>query len=61
MIDAPRFAVMRYDTNLDLWDIYSTHATYSEATKSLEHGRSKGYDMLYLAGFTWIAGPGDDV
>ena len=52
---------MRYDTNLDLWDIYSTHATYSEATKSLEHGRSKGYDMLYLAGFTWIAGPGDDV
>jgi hypothetical protein len=61
MIDPPKFAVMRFDVALDCWEVYSTRTSYQEAVESLKRGRSKGETMLYLAGFTWIAGPGDDV
>lgn len=60
MLDLPRFFVMRYDAEMDLWTLMSSKATYAEANSDFVYYRGKGYSGVYLIGASFIRGPGDE-
>ena len=57
--DLPRFVLLRWDSEIDIWKIMATALTYSEAKERLIGFRNKGYDDVYLTATTFLAGPAD--